>query len=111
MTLSGSRLQQAALRVPPDPLLSVAIPVFNERTTIEEIIDCVPEVKMGIELIVVDDVATVGMTEILGQFQKTRRSVLLRQPHNGAASRRSPAASSSSTPRIRSTMCSIVFNG
>ena len=29
MTLSGSRLQQAALRVPPDPLLSVALPVFQ----------------------------------------------------------------------------------
>jgi hypothetical protein len=110
MTFPGSRLQQAALRVPPDPLLSVAMPVFNERTTIEEIIDRVPEVKMGIELIVVDDVATDGMTEVLEQFQKTRRSVLLRQPHNGVASRRSPATSSSSRPRIRSTMCSIAFN-
>jgi len=78
LTLPGSRLQQAASCVPPDPLLSVAMPVFNERATIEEIIDRVPAVKMRIEFIVVDDVSTDGMTEILERFQKTRRFVLLR---------------------------------
>jgi hypothetical protein len=47
MTLPGSRLQQAALRVPPDPLLSVAMPVFNERTMIEEIIDRLRRSRSG----------------------------------------------------------------
>src|SRR5580700_174856 len=45
MTLPGSRLRQAALRVPSDPLLSVAMAVFNERATIEESIDGVLVVK------------------------------------------------------------------
>src|SRR4029077_19501818 len=52
MTLPGSALQRAAQLVPPDPLLSVVMPVFNERDTIEEIIHRVLAVKMRIELIV-----------------------------------------------------------
>ena len=83
MTLPGSALQRAALLVPPDPLLSVVMPVFNERGTIEEIIDRVLAVKMRVELIVVDDVSTDGTTEILEQLQKTRGFVLLRQARNG----------------------------
>jgi hypothetical protein len=76
MTLPGSRLQQAALRVPPDPLLSVAMPVFNPRTTIEEIIDRMPAVKIRIELNVVAGVSTDGFTEMLEQFPKTHRFVM-----------------------------------
>jgi hypothetical protein len=76
------------LRVPTDPLLSVAMPVFNERTTIKEIVGRVPAVKMRIEL-TVDDVSTDEVTEILEQLQKTRRFVLLRRLHNDAPSRRS----------------------
>jgi len=83
MTVTGSALQRAALRVPHDPLLSVVMPVFNERDTIEEIIRRVLATRMRIELIVVDDVSTDGTTEILERLQKELGFVLLRQPRNG----------------------------
>jgi glycosyltransferase involved in cell wall biosynthesis len=83
MTHLGSALQRAAKLVPPDPVLSVVMPVFNERRTIEEIIQRVLAVRMRIELIVVDDVSTDGTTEILERLQKEHGFVLLRQPRNG----------------------------
>jgi glycosyltransferase involved in cell wall biosynthesis len=83
MTHLGSALQRAAKLVPPDPVLSVVMPVFNERRTIEEIIQRVLAVRMRIELIVVDDVSTDGTTEILQRLQKEHGFVLLRQPRNG----------------------------
>ena len=95
MTLPRSALQRAAQRVPPDPLLSVVMPVFNERDTVEEIIRRVLAVKLRIELIVVDDRSTDGTTEILERLQTERGFVLLRQPRNrgkGAALRRGFAA-------------------
>ena len=95
MTLPRSALQRAAQRVPPDPLLSVVMPVFNERDTIEEIIGRVLAVKLRIELIVVDDRSTDGTTEILERLQTERGFVLLRQPRNrgkGSALRRGFAA-------------------
>ncbi len=95
MTTAFSRLQRAAQRVPPDPLLSVVMPVFNERDTIEEIIRRVLAVKMRIELVVVDDVSTDGTAEILERLRNELGFVLLRQPHNsgkGSALRRGFAA-------------------
>ncbi len=95
MTLPRSALQRAAQRVPPDPLLSVVMPVFNERDTIEEIIRRVLAVKLRIELIVVDDRSTDGTAEILERLQRERGFVLLRQPRNrgkGSALRRGFAA-------------------
>ena len=95
MTLARSALQRAAELVPPDPLLSVVMPVFNERDTIEEIVRRVLAVKLRIELIVVDDRSTDGTAEILERLQKERGFVLLRQPRNrgkGSALRRGFAA-------------------
>ncbi len=83
MTTPGSALQRAAALVPPNPLLSVVMPVFNERETIEEIIHRVLAVNMRIELIVVDDVSTDGTSEILERLQPALGFVLLRQPRNG----------------------------
>ena len=83
MTNPESRLQRAAHLVPHDPLLSVVMPVFNERTTIDEIIRRVLAVKMRIELIVVDDVSTDGTTEMLVELQKELGFILLKQPVNG----------------------------
>jgi glycosyltransferase involved in cell wall biosynthesis len=82
MTLGGS-LQRAASRVPPDPLLSVVMPVYNERNTIEEIIRRVLAVPMRIQLIVIDDVSTDGTSEILDRLQQELRFTLLKQPKNG----------------------------
>jgi len=95
MTIAGSRLRQAAAKVPPDPLLSVVMPVFNEEETVEEIIRRVLAVKMRIELIVIDDVSTDGTPAILERLQKELGFILLRQPRNGgkgAALRRGFAA-------------------
>jgi glycosyltransferase involved in cell wall biosynthesis len=95
MTIPGSRLQRAAQLVPRDPLLSVVMPVFNERETIEEIIRRVLALKMRIELIVVDDQSTDGTIDILERLRAECGFVLLRQPRNlgkGAALRRGFAA-------------------
>jgi glycosyltransferase involved in cell wall biosynthesis len=83
MTHTPSALQRAALLVPPDPLLTVVMPVFNERETIDEIIRRVLAVKMRIELIVVDDVSTDGTSEILERLQKELGFTLIKQPKNG----------------------------
>jgi glycosyltransferase involved in cell wall biosynthesis len=82
MTTGGS-IQRAVPRLPPDPLLSVVMPVYNERNTIDEIIRRVLAVPMRIELIVVDDVSTDGTTEMLESLQRELGFTLLKQPRNG----------------------------
>jgi len=72
-----------APRVPRDPLLSVVMPVYNERQTIEAIIRRVLAVPMRIQLIVVDDVSTDGTSEILERLQAELGFTLLKQPRNG----------------------------
>jgi glycosyltransferase involved in cell wall biosynthesis len=74
-----------------DPLLSVVMPVYNERQTIEEIIARVLAVPLRVELIVVDDCSTDGTREILERLQRECRFRLLLQERNrgkGAALRR-----------------------
>jgi glycosyltransferase involved in cell wall biosynthesis len=75
----------------PNPLLSVVMPAYNERHTIEEIIGRVLAVPLRIELIVVDDASTDGTREILQRLAGTLPIKLLMQPENrgkGAALRR-----------------------
>jgi glycosyltransferase involved in cell wall biosynthesis len=80
--------------VPSDPLLSVVMPVFNERTTVEAIIRRVLAVPLRIELIVVDDGSTDGTGPILDDLRKMLNFVLFRQANagKGAALRRGFAA-------------------
>jgi glycosyltransferase involved in cell wall biosynthesis len=80
--------------VPADPLLSVVMPVFNERTTVDEIIRRVLAVKMRLELIVVDDGSTDGTTPMLEDLQRALGFTLLHQANagKGAALRRGFAA-------------------
>ncbi|HKW02129.1 MAG TPA: glycosyltransferase family 2 protein [Vicinamibacterales bacterium] len=66
-----------------NPLLSVVMPVFNERTTIEEIIPRVLAVPVRIELIVVDDGSTDGTRDLLTGLQKQHNFKLIFQPQNG----------------------------
>jgi len=75
-------------------LLSVVMPVYNERTTIDEIVRRVLAVPLRVELIVVDDGSTDGTSEILDALQRELTFTLLRQPNagKGAALRRGFAA-------------------
>ncbi|HUR33797.1 MAG TPA: glycosyltransferase family 2 protein [Vicinamibacterales bacterium] len=80
--------------IPADPLLSVVMPVYNERTTVEAIIRRVLAVAMRIELIVVDDGSKDGSAEILQRLQAELGFTLMRQENagKGAALRRGFAA-------------------
>jgi glycosyltransferase involved in cell wall biosynthesis len=75
--------ERSGRAVPFDPLLSVVMPVFNERTTVEAIIRRVLAVPLRIELIVVDDGSTDGSSEILDELRKTLNFELLRQSNGG----------------------------
>jgi glycosyltransferase involved in cell wall biosynthesis len=77
------------------PLLSVVMPVYNERNTVDEIITRVLSVPMRVELIVVDDCSTDGTRDRLVELQKEHGFTLLLQERNqgkGAALRRGFAA-------------------
>lgn len=74
-----------------DPLLSVVMPVYNERDTIEEIIGRVLAVPLRIELIVVDDGSRDGTRDLLDELRRRHPFKLVLQPFNqgkGAALRR-----------------------
>jgi len=74
-----------------DPLLSVVMPVFNERGTIDEIIRRVLAVPVRKELIVVDDCSTDGTRDLLKDLQPRHGFRLILQDRNqgkGAALRR-----------------------
>jgi glycosyltransferase involved in cell wall biosynthesis len=74
-----------------DPLLSVVMPAYNERDTIEEIIRRVLAVPLRTELIVVDDGSRDGTRAILSRLAEELQFKLVLQPGNsgkGAALRR-----------------------
>jgi glycosyltransferase involved in cell wall biosynthesis len=66
-----------------NPLLSVVMPVYNERETIREIIARVLAVPMRIELIVVDDCSSDGTRDILVDLQRQHGFKLYLQEKNG----------------------------
>jgi glycosyltransferase involved in cell wall biosynthesis len=66
-----------------DPLLSVVMPCYNERDTIEEIIRRVLTVPIRTELIVVDDGSTDGTREILAKMGEQHRFRVILQARNG----------------------------
>ncbi len=77
----------------PPRLLSVVIPVYNERATIATILERVAAQDVGIdkEVIVVNDASTDGTTEILTAFEGRPGFRVFHQPRNmgkGAALRR-----------------------
>ena len=76
--------------------ISVVIPVFNERNTIEQIVNAVRATEIGdIEIIVVDDASTDGTQQLLKEKISTLAHQIIYQPHNqgkGAALRAGFAA-------------------
>ncbi len=66
-----------------DPLLSVVMPCYNERNTIEEIIRRVLAVPIRTELIVVDDGSKDGTRDILTRLAEELKFKLIFQAQNG----------------------------
>jgi glycosyltransferase involved in cell wall biosynthesis len=66
-----------------DPLVSVVMPAYNERDTIDEIVRRVLAVPLRIELVVVDDASTDGTRDLLQALQRELGFRLILQPHNG----------------------------
>jgi glycosyltransferase involved in cell wall biosynthesis len=67
--MSAPRHNPAALV---DPKLSVVIPVYNEKATIDEILRRVNEQEFRKEIIIVDDCSTDGTRQILKAFAELR---------------------------------------
>jgi glycosyltransferase involved in cell wall biosynthesis len=67
------------------PLLSVVIPVYNERATLEELVRRVQAVPIDKEIIVVDDGSTDGTREILARspMRSPEIRVLLQDDNRG----------------------------
>lgn len=64
-------------------LLSVLMPVYNEKSTIEEIIHKVLAIKIPFELIIVDDKSTDGTRDILHTVSDPRIKVLYHDTNHG----------------------------
>lgn len=76
--------------------ISVVIPVYNERGTIEQIVKAVRAADVGeLEIIVVDDASTDGTQDVLKEQISALADKIIYQPHNqgkGAALRAGFAA-------------------
>lgn len=58
-------------------LLSVIIPVFNEKNTVKELVRLVQEVDIPKELIIVDDFSTDGTKDILKKIRNQYDNIIL----------------------------------
>ncbi|QDU44415.1 Undecaprenyl-phosphate 4-deoxy-4-formamido-L-arabinose transferase [Symmachiella dynata] len=61
--------QLGVYAIPEDFLLSVVIPIYNERNTLMTLVDCVRAVPIRKELILVDDGSTDGTIELLKSLE------------------------------------------
>lgn len=70
------------------PRLSVVMPVYNERHTIEEVVERVRAVPLELELVAVDDGSTDGSTEILRRLGEEGKidHVLVHEQNRGKGS-------------------------
>ena len=74
-----------------NPLLSVVMPIYNEKHTVEEIIERVLKVPLRVELIAVDDCSTDGSRDVVAGLAAQRGFKHILQEKNrgkGAAVRR-----------------------
>lgn len=80
-------VSEAIAVVPTRPLLSVVIPVFNERQTLPQVIEAVEALPVVKEIIVVDDASTDGTTCWLReQTEREGLRVVLRRRNRGKGS-------------------------
>jgi glycosyltransferase involved in cell wall biosynthesis len=81
----------------PRRCLSVVVPCFNERTTVEEVVERVLGSPWVAEVVVVDDGSTDGTADVLAKLDDQRLRVLIheRNAGKGAALRTGFAAASS----------------
>ena len=63
--------------------LSVIIPIYNERTTIRELLERVESVPIPLEVIVVDDCSSDGTTRILRELEGPNRIFLFHTANQG----------------------------
>ena len=56
--------------------ISVIIPVYNEKKTINEILDKVLKLKLDLQIIIVDDFSNDGTTEIIKKLENKVDKVL-----------------------------------
>ena len=76
--------QLGVFPIPPELKLSVVVPVFNEKHTIEEIIRRIRAVPIPKEIILVDDASTDGTRELLEQLASRADDLrLVCHEHNG----------------------------
>jgi glycosyltransferase involved in cell wall biosynthesis len=74
-----------------DPLLTVVMPVYNEKNTLDEIVSRVLAVPLRLELVAVDDASTDGTQELLAKLAQEKGFRVYRQEPNqgkGAAVRK-----------------------
>ncbi|MEZ5942266.1 MAG: glycosyltransferase family 2 protein [Planctomycetaceae bacterium] len=64
----GACQQLGIYAIPEDFLLSVVIPVYNERTTLPKLLDRVREVPIRKEIILIDDCSQDGTTDLLKEY-------------------------------------------
>lgn len=57
------------------PLLSVLVPVFNEKTTVREIVARIQSVDIDKEIIMIDDYSTDGTREILKELEAENANI------------------------------------
>ena len=76
--------------IPESFLLSVVVPIYNEVSTIQQVVDTIREVPVPTEIILVDDGSTDGTRGVLESLQGDPHTTVLLHPQNrgkGAAIR------------------------
>lgn len=98
---SGSQPVNPTQQIPP-PTIAVAIPVYNEKATIEQILKSVLSQNCVFEVVVVDDCSTDGTAEILKEFSlsETRLRVLSHSRNQGKGAAVRTAISAATGPII-----------
>ncbi|GAB6186813.1 glycosyltransferase family 2 protein [Thermopirellula anaerolimosa] len=88
--LSALRRRLGIVRLPPDMLLSVVVPVYNEEATIDEILRRIIDAPVNKEVLVVNDGSSDGTATKLQAWKDHPRIRILEHPRNrgkGAALR------------------------